>query len=118
MKDKKAKGVGRFADGVMLNIRVTPAEKLRLKNQAQLAGIPLSEYVRRNFFGGKPLVTHTDLKVFMELRRIGGLLKHNFVLLRETGTPEVTRANMDAAFNDLQKLLGKIGYLFHASQKN
>lgn len=115
MKDKKAKGSGRFADGVVLILRVTPADKLRLENQAQLAGISKSEYVRRNFFGGKPLVAHTDLKVFMELRRIGGLLKHNFVLLRETGTPETPRANMDKAFEDLQRLLEKIGYLFHDS---
>lgn len=98
-----------------MTIRVTRAEKLRLTNQAELAGISLAEYMRRNFFGGKPLVAHTDLKVFMELRRIGGLLKHNFVLLRETRSPEALYENMNHAFYELKTLLRKIGQLFNDS---
>ena len=44
-----------------------------------------SEYIRRKIFGGRPLIARTDAVMIQELRRIGGLLKHNFETLRQAG---------------------------------
>lgn len=118
MKGKKAKGSSRTAAKQWVTIRVTHAEKLRLSNQAELAGVSLSEFLRRNFFGGKPLVAHTDLKIFMELRRIGGLLKFNFATLRDTHAPYAIYAKLNEATDELVKLLDKIAWLFDDRKEN
>lgn len=59
----------------MVNVRLTAEEKARLKEDAELAGLSVSELVRRRYFG-RPIVAHTDLVMIRELRRLGGLLKH------------------------------------------
>ena len=115
MEGKKAIKTSRTAERRWVTMRVTQEEKLRLSNQAELAGLSLSEYMRRNFFGGKPLIAHTDLKVFMELRRIGGLLKHNFSTLRAAKIPKTSIEEMDASLKELDGILKKIGSLFHDS---
>ena len=115
MKGRKAQGISRTAERTWVSARVTQAEKLRLKNQAELAGLSLSEYLRRNFLGGKPLVAHTDLKILMELRRVGGLLKYNFTAMRECHAPLDVWARMDGAFAELRKLMEKISRSFHDS---
>ena len=58
-----------------LRVRVTPEEKARLQEDADLAGLSVSELVRRRYFG-KPIVASTNRAMIRELRRIGGLLKH------------------------------------------
>lgn len=58
-----------------LRVRVTPEEKARLQEDADLAGLSVSELVRRRYFG-KPILASTDRAMIRELRRIGGLLKH------------------------------------------
>ena len=87
MKGRKKEGDGRTAARKWVTIRVTEREKTRLTEQAEIAGLSLSEYMRRRFFGGRPLVAHTDLSAVAELRRIGGLLKHNFETLRQAKAP-------------------------------
>lgn len=87
MKGRKTEGGGRSAARQWVTIRVTEREKTRLTEQAEIAGLSLSEYMRRRFFGGRPLVAHTDLSAVAELRRIGGLLKHNFETLRQAKAP-------------------------------
>ncbi len=115
MKGKKAKGSSRTAERTWVSARVTRAEKLQLRNQAELAGLSLSEFLRRNFLGGKPLVAHTDLKILMELRRVGGLLKYNFSAMRECHAPFDLWAKMDGGFEELLKLMEKISSSFHDS---
>lgn len=56
-------------------VRLTVDEKLRLKEDAELAGLSVSELVRRRYFG-RPIIANADLAMVRELRRIGGLLKH------------------------------------------
>ncbi|AZR29155.1 MobB mobilization protein [Xanthomonas axonopodis pv. khayae] len=56
-------------------VRLTPDEKARLRDDAELAGLSVSELVRRRYFG-RPIVANTDMVMVRELRRIGGLLKH------------------------------------------
>ncbi|MDA0559687.1 plasmid mobilization protein [Burkholderia pseudomallei] len=56
-------------------VRLTPDEKARLCDDADLAGLSVSELVRRRYFG-RPIVASTDMVMVRELRRMGGLLKH------------------------------------------
>ena len=58
-----------------IGMRVTPVEKVRLKEDADDAGLSVSELVRRRYFGRK-LVARSDEKMIRNLNRIGGLLKH------------------------------------------
>jgi hypothetical protein len=100
MKGKKTGG--RYAANVLVTLRVTPEEKKRLVEQAAIAGLFVSEYLRRRFFGGRPLIAHADEWMIRELRRLGGLLKHNFETLRQAGAkPELLRGQ--------EYLLEKIG---------
>lgn len=118
MKGKKAKGISRTAEKQWVTIRVTHAEKLRFINQAKLAGLSVSEYVRRNYLGGKPLVTFADTKLLAELRRIGGLMKHNFVELRLSPASSLLYESMENVFAELCRLIDKIAHQFNDSQKN
>ena len=59
----------------IVNVRLTSLEKGRLKEDADLAGLSMSELVRRRYFG-RPIIANADAVVLKELRRMGGLLKH------------------------------------------
>jgi hypothetical protein len=56
-------------------VRLAPDEKALLQEDAELAGLSMSELVRRRYFGRK-IIADTDMSMIRELRRIGGLLKH------------------------------------------
>ncbi len=66
-------------------LRLSAEENERLARQADAAGISVSEYIRRLCFGGRPVTSRTDSQTIRELRRLGGLLKHNFESVREAG---------------------------------
>ena len=105
MKGKKTGG--RYAANVLVTLRVTPEEKKRLVEQAAVAGLFTSEYLRRRFFGGRPVIHRVDEWMIRELRRLGGLLKYNFETLRQAGAkPELLRRQED--------LLAKIGVTIDA----
>jgi len=57
-------------------LRLSEDEEARLVEQAAMAGLSVSEYMRRLFFGGRPIIARTDGQMIRELRRMGGLLKH------------------------------------------
>lgn len=59
----------------VINVRLTAAEKARLKDDADLAALSMSELVRRRYFG-RPIIANADAVMLKELRRIGGLIKH------------------------------------------
>ena len=59
----------------VINVRLTAAEKLRLREDADLAGVSVSELVRRRIFG-RPIIASADAVMLKELRRLGGLAKH------------------------------------------
>lgn len=59
----------------VINVRLTVGEKSALKEDADLAGLGMSELVRRRYFG-RPIIASADVVMLKELRRIGGLLKH------------------------------------------
>jgi hypothetical protein len=60
---------------VVANVRVTPAEKAFVTQEAKEAGLTVSEFGRRRLLGHK-VHSQADLAVVNELRRLGGLLKH------------------------------------------
>lgn len=66
-------------------LRLTAEEDKKLTRQAETAGISVSEYMRRLFFGGRPIIARTDDQTIRELRRLGGLLKHHCTDIRVAG---------------------------------
>lgn len=58
-----------------IGVRVTAGEKVQLKEDADDAGLSVSELVRRRYFGRK-IVARSDEKMIRHLNRIDGLLKH------------------------------------------
>lgn len=58
-----------------IKVRLTSLEKAALKEEADLAGLTMSELVRRRYFG-RPIIASADAVMVKELRRLGGLLKH------------------------------------------
>ena len=59
----------------MLRLRLTASEKERLREDADLAALSMSELVRRRYFG-RPIIANADAIMIKELRRLGGLVKH------------------------------------------
>lgn len=57
-----------------VDVRLTSAEKARLQEDADLAGMSMSALVRARYFG-RPILANTDQVMIRELRRLGGLLK-------------------------------------------
>lgn len=60
--------------GGRLNLRCPLSEELQIREDADLAGVPVSEMVRSRYFG-KKIVAHTDEVMIRELRRTGGLAR-------------------------------------------
>lgn len=58
-----------------ITVRLTAEEKARLKEDADIAGLSVSELVRRRYFGRR-IIAASDAAMLKELRRLGGLLKH------------------------------------------
>ena len=57
-----------------VNLRLPASEKETIREDSDLAGISMSECVRRRYFG-LPVTASADKLMIKELRRIGGLLK-------------------------------------------
>ena len=88
-------------------LRLTGEEDARLSGQAAIAGISVSEYMRRLFFGGRPLVAKTDGQTIRELRRLGGLLKYNFEAVREEGGRNEL-AELSATLNAIRAVIERL----------
>jgi hypothetical protein len=56
-------------------MRITPAELEQLRADADLAGVTVSELVRRRSLG-RTIHAASDMATIRELRRLGGLQKH------------------------------------------
>lgn len=86
----------------VINVRLTSAEKARLKEDADLAGLSMSELVRRRYFG-KPIIANADQVMLRELRRLGGLLKH--IHVESSGAYSEATAS---AIRDVQSYIKKL----------
>ena len=89
-------------------VRITRAEDEKLQRQAAVAHIPVAEYMRRLFFGGRPIIARTDDQTTRELRRLGGLLKHNFALASEARQSEVWN-EMNQTLKMIQEAIDRLG---------
>ena len=58
----------------IVNVRLTDAEKSQLREDADLAGVSMSEFVRSRYLG-KRVLAKADVVAVKELRRYAGLLK-------------------------------------------
>ncbi len=82
-------------------LRLTAEEDARMTRQAVTAGISVSEYMRRLFFGGRPVIARTDDQTIRELRRPGGQLKHHFDVVQRTKSTD-TLTELDAALRAIR----------------
>ena len=73
-----------------------------------MARISVAEYMRRLFFGGRPIIARTDDQAIRELRRLGGLLKHNFALANEAHQSEVW-GEMSRTLRLIQEAIDRLG---------
>ena len=85
-------------------LRLTTGEDEKLTRQAATAGISVSEYMRRLFFGGRPIIARTDDQTIRELRRLGGLLKHHFEVVKRTGNTD-TLTELAAALQQIRRAI-------------
>ena len=96
---EKRKATNRFQR--RRTLRLTAEEDERITRQAETAGISVSEYMRRLFFGGRPIIARTDDQTIRELRRLGGLLKHHFDMVKQIESVD-TLAELDAALRKIR----------------
>ena len=88
-------------------LRLSAEENERLARQADAAGISVSEYIRRLCFGGRPITSRTDNQTIRELRRLGGLLKHNFESVRDADCQRVL-PKMEAALEAVRQAIERL----------
>ena len=88
-----------------LTIRLSAKEKQWVAEQASIAGLSQSGYLRRQVFHGRPILALTDEIVLRELRRLGGLLKSNFVTLRQADCDPALQQSMEQTLNDIRVAL-------------
>lgn len=90
-------------------IRMSPAENQRLVEYAEFSGLTVSEYIRRKCFGGRPITSFTDGVTIRELRRLGGLLKHNFETVREGGCDPRIANEMEDTLVAIKQAIEQLG---------
>ena len=103
--EDESNGRGRFE--ARRTLRLSAEENERLARQADVAGISVSEYIRRLCFGGRPITSRTDSQTIRELRRLGGLLKHNFENVRAAGGYQAL-PKMEAALEAVQQAIERL----------
>ena len=89
-------------------MRITRVEDEKLQSQAAIAHISVAEYMRRLFFGGRPIIARTDEQAIRELRRLGGLLKHHFALASEAHQSDVWD-EMSQTLRLIQEAIDRLG---------
>ena len=103
--EDESNGRGRFE--ARRTLRISAEENERLVRQADAAGISVSEYIRRLCFGGRPITSRIDSQTIRELRRLGGLLKHNFESVREAGGYQAL-PKMEAALEAVRQAIERL----------
>lgn len=96
------KKIGSENLGAVVSLRLTTAEKEQLRHDAEIAGLSISEIVRRRYFG-RAIIANADLVMMNELRRLGGLLKR--VHTQSEGAYSKTTASL---LNDLKAYIRKL----------
>ena len=94
----------------IMSVRFNEKELNDIAEQAQIAGISRSAFVRKRALGHK-IIASSDLNILKELRRIGGLIKH----LYSQGNKSADMAN---AWQALQSLFNEISSNFNMDHVN
>lgn len=97
----------------LISFRLTSVERRAFQRQVEVTGLSTSEYIRRKIFGGRPLVARTDAVMIQELRRIGGLLKHNFETLRQAGANLAILEQQEQTLRLLISVIEQLGIRSH-----
>lgn len=87
----------------IMSLRLPPADLDRIRSDAAAAGLSVSETVRRRYFG-VAIKARVDHQMIGELRRLGGLVKHNSGATDGAWTPEAR-----AALNAIAAAVNRIG---------
>ena len=90
--------------------RLSKEEKDELNQQAEIAAITVSDYIRRRIYG-HVITSKADLKLLGEIRRQGGLLKDLYNKTKGMYSEEFSRAIRanEAYYYELKKNIGKGG---------
>lgn len=99
----------RSSSRMWISFRVSEEEKKQLLKNADIAVLSISEYIRKKIFGGSQVVARVDVMMVNELRRIGGLLKHNFETLRQAGASHDIIQQQEESLKELKKIIKLIG---------
>jgi DNA repair protein RadC len=85
-------------------MRLSPAEREQLREDAGLAGISISELVRRRALG-RSVHAAIDLTMIRELRRLGGLQKHTMnTLMHHHGISDECIATIQALRDAVERV--------------
>ena len=90
-------------------VRLSKSDEQKIALQADISGLSVAEYMRRKLIESRPITARVDIMMVNELRRIGGLLKHNFTTLRQTEAPKKLFMAQETALAELRKLIAIIG---------
>jgi hypothetical protein len=93
-------------------VQVTDAEKANIRDQAKIAGLTMSEYMRRIAFN-KRIISKMDQKALGELARLGGLQKHLLKQIKglpdEEGLRKGLNSTLSAVLNAVSRLNATVG---------
>jgi hypothetical protein len=79
-------------------IRITDAEKANIRDQAKIAGLTMSEYMRRTSLH-KRIVSKMDQKALGELARLGGLQKYLLKQIKGLPNEEGLRKGLNSTLS-------------------
>ncbi len=86
-------------------MRLSPVEREQLKEEADFAGLSISELVRRRALG-RPVHAAIDLTMIRELRRLGGLQKLTMnKLMHNRGISEECLATIKALRDAVERVV-------------
>jgi hypothetical protein len=108
---------GRYAANQILTLRVTSEEKIWLMERVSIIGISLSAYVRHRIFGGRPILPRADEAAIRELRRMGGLIKHNFETLRQAKVGRECIRQHERLLDTIIDKIEELGSIHHDSEE-
>lgn len=114
--------MGDFSKGTRINIRLSAAERDDLRRRAELAGVTVSEYVRRRALGDSDravvYVDESELKkLFVQLRRVGSNLNQCARELNTHHNPAYVNDALLNAFDAVAKASEDVSGFISESRK-
>ena len=87
-------------------VRLTPTEKDKLRQDADLAALSVSELVRRRYFG-RPIIAESDMVVIRELTRIAAQQRQLGALIKKINreSREVYSQQVSDTIEEMEKVV-------------